>query len=374
MSRVAVDAASSLALSAREHADASERERTLARPVADALRRSPLPALLVPAALGGGEGHPAEMIAALEELATGDGSAAWCAMVAATSGLVAAYLDPELAQDAFGPGRLAGGVYAPMGRARRAADGFVVSGRWPFASGCMHADTLLGGALVEGEPPAPRVMVFPARRATIHDTWDVSGLRGTGSHDIEVTELEVPAERTAVLGADRPVHDGPLYAFPPFGLLALGIGAVALGIARAAIEDLVQLASAKRPGGSRRTLAERASIQADVARAQALVSAGRAFVDDAVDVAWEAALSGGAIPVAQRAGLRLAATHATQSAAGAVDLMYEAAGGSAIYTRSPLGRRFRDVHTATAHMMVSSATLELTGRIALGLETETGQL
>lgn len=370
----AKDAARSLAPLAREQAEASERERTLAPPVVEALRRSPLPSLLVPASLGGGESEPASLVAALEELAGADGSTGWCAMVAATSGLVAAYLDPGFARDAFGPGRIVGGVYAPLGRARRVDDGFVLSGRWPFASGCKHADTLLGGALVEGDSPAPRLLVFDAGDATIHDTWDVSGLRGTGSHDIEVAGLLVPAERTTVLGADRPRHEGALYAFPPFGLLALGIAAVSLGIARGAIGDLVELASTKRPGGSKRTLAERAGVQADVARAEALVSAGRAFVDDAAGEAWDAAVAGGVIPVAERARLRLAATHATRSAADAVDLMYEAAGGSAIYARSPLQRRFRDVHAATAHMMVSPATFELTGRIALGLETDPGQL
>mgnify|MGYP000713446159 FL=1 len=369
-----VAAAHDLAPLAREHAERSERERTLAPEVVGALRESPLPSMLLPAPLGGAEVSPAAMVSALEELAAGDASAAWCAMVAATSGLLGAYVDPGFARDAFGPGRIAGGVYAPLGRARREGDAYVVSGRWPFASGCLHANTLLGGAVAEGEPPAPRVLVFDAGDVEIHDTWDVAGLRGTGSHDFEVRELRVPAARSAALGVDRPRHDGPLYAFPPFGLLALGIAAVALGIARAAIDDLVELAAAKRPGGSKRTLAERAGVQADVARAHALVASARAFVNDAVGRAWQAAAADGEIPLAERSRLRLAATHATRSSAEAVDLMYGAAGGTAIYSRSPLQRRFRDVHTATAHMMVSPATLELAGRIALGLETETGQL
>ncbi len=368
-----VQAARDVAAVAIEHAEVSERACTLAPAVAEALAASPLPSMLVPKALGGGERAPADMLAALEELAVGDGSAAWCAMVAATSGLVAAYVEPEFARNAFSPPAIAGGVYAPMGRAERDGDDYVLSGRWPFTSGSRHATTLMGGAVVDGGP-AVRAMVFPASAATIHETWDVTGLRGTGSHDTEVSGLRVPAGHTAALGVDRPRHDGPLYAFPPFGLLALGIAAVALGIARGAIADLVELATAKRPGGSKRMLAERAPVQADVARAEALVTSGRAFAEHAVGQAWEAAEGDGELGTEERAGLRLAATHATRSAADAVDLMYEAGGGTAIYARSPLQRRFRDVHTATAHMMVSTASLELVGRISLGLKTDTAQL
>lgn len=370
-----LDAAERLAPLAAQHAAASERERTLATPVAEALAESSIPSMLVPGSLGGGQREPAEMVAVLERLAVADGSAAWCAMVAATSGLVAAYVEPEFAREAFAPPALAGGVYAPMGRATRDGGDYVVSGRWPFTSGCRHATTLLGGAIVdEGGRPSVRAMVYPAAEATIHDTWDVTGLRGTGSHDTEVTDLRVPAGHTAALGSDRPRHEGALYAFPPFGLLALGVAAVAIGIARGAVDELVELAAAKKPGGSKRTLAERAPVQAAVARSEGLVDSGRAFVAEAVGEAWRAAESEGEIQVGGRAKLRLAATHATRTAVAAVDLMHEAAGGSAIYSRSPLERRFRDIHTASAHAMVAPASLELVGRIRLGLETDTGQL
>ncbi len=147
-----------------------------------------------------------------------------------------------------------------------------------------------------------------------------------------------------------------------------------MGIANGAIQDLTEMAAAKKPGGSKRTLAERSGIQAAVAQAEALVGSARAYVVEAIGEAEEAAASGGDLGVAERSRLRLAATHGTQSAAGAVDLMFEAGGGTAIYARSPLERRFRDIHTAKAHMMVAPASLELVGRIRLGLETDTSQL
>jgi alkylation response protein AidB-like acyl-CoA dehydrogenase len=315
------------------------------------------------------------MVAALERIGRSDGSAAWCAMVAATSALVSAYLDPDCAREAFAPPAIGGGVYAPMGRARLEGDEYIVSGRWPFASGCMHATTLLGGAIVATDgAPVMRAMVFPAGEADIHDTWDTIGLRATGSHDIEVSELRVPVGRSASLSDDRPLHDGPLYAFPAFGLLALGIAGVALGIARGAINDLVEMAAAKKPGGSTRTLAGRSGIQVSVSRAEALVASARAYVGQAIEDAEGEVADIGELSPHHRAGLRLAATHATRSATQAVDLMYEAGGGTAIYSRSPLERRFRDIHTAKAHMMVAPASLELVGRIRLGLESDTSQL
>jgi len=368
-------AAGNIATLAAQQADRSERERTLAPEVAAELAASPIPSMLVPRALGGGERSPNEMVAALELIGRSDGSAAWCAMVAATSGLLSAYLDPDFARDAFAPPAVGGGVYAPLGRAQLEGDEYVVSGRWPFASGSKHATTLMGGAIVQGAAgPTVRTMVFPAAEATVHETWETTGLRGTGSHDMEVAELRVPVGHSASLSDDRPLHDGPLYAFPPFGLLALGVAGVAIGIANGAVDDLVELAAKKRPGGSKRALAERSAAQASVAQAQALVDSARAYVRETVEEAEEAAGRGGELGVPDRAKLRLAATHATRTAADAVDLMYEAGGGTAIYTRSPLERRFRDIHTAKAHMMVGPASLELVGRIRLGLETDTSQL
>ncbi|MEJ7875602.1 MAG: hypothetical protein WKF62_03005, partial [Solirubrobacterales bacterium] len=146
MTSDALEAAEGLGTCGSEHADRSERDRTLAPEVAAELAASAIPSMLVPRALGGGERSPGEMVEALEVIARSDGSTAWCAMVAATSGLVSAYLDPDFAREAFAPPAVGGGVYAPIGRARLDGDEYVVSGRWPFASGAKHATTLMGGA------------------------------------------------------------------------------------------------------------------------------------------------------------------------------------------------------------------------------------
>ncbi|CAN5465093.1 acyl-CoA dehydrogenase family protein [soil metagenome] len=343
--------------------------------------------MLVPAGVGGGEAEPAELVAAVSELARGDGSAGWCLAVAATSGMLAAYVPREAAQEVYGgEGSIAGGVFAPMGRAQPQGEegaSYNVTGRWRFGSCCQHCDWLRGGCLVsegdglrklESGAPDIRFMLFPAAETEVIDTWNVAGLRGTGSHDFSVTEIVVPHERSASLITDDPRCEGPLYAFPVFGLLALSIASVGLGIARGAIDDLVELATAKKPTGSTRTLAQRSDTQAAVAAAEAQVRSARALIDDAVGEAWRAASDGGEISVELKAALRLAASHAIRSSRDAVDSMYELGGGSAIYESSPLQRRLRDIHVATQHMLVGPATWELAGRILLGQEADASQL
>jgi len=173
---------------------------------------------------------------------------------------------------------------------------------------------------------------------------------------------------------DAPREAGALYRFPVFGLLALGIAAVMLGNAGAAVTDLVELAGGKQPQGSRKVLAERAVAQSELAQAAAALRAARALFYETVESAWAAACAGDPLDVATRAGLRLAATHATRTAADVARVMYDLGGGSAVFARSPLQRRFRDAHVGTQHLMVSPATWELTGRVLMGLPTDPTQL
>ena len=377
-------AAAALASVVRAAADRAERERRLPRDIVESMIDGGIFRMCLPRSVGGFEFHPATMIGIIEELAAADGSAGWCAMIAATSGVVAAYLDAETAREIYGdPRAVSGGVYAPHGQALAVDDRYRVSGRWPFASGCEHCTWLMGACIVRNGAgprllpngmPDSRLVLFPAADARIVDTWAVMGLQGTGSHDIEVTALDVPARRSVSLVSDPPRERGPLYAFPVFGLLATGIAAVALGIARHAVTELVMLAAGKRPTGSRRRLAERAVVQAQVAEAEALVGAAHAFLLDTVGRAWDTAAAENTMPLPVRAAVRLAATHATQSAARAVDLMYEAGGGTSVYRTSLLQRLFRDVHVVTQHIMTAQPTYELVGRLLLGLDTDTAML
>lgn len=368
----------------RERAGETERNRRVAIDLVHALADTGAFRMCVPRALGGGEVDVATLLDVIETAARADGSAGWIIMIGATSGLVSGYMPPEVAREIYGPAdTIAGGVFAPRGKAVKVDGGYRASGRWPFGSGSEHCRWLLGGCVVidDGKPvllgrgiPDSRMMLFPAADVRILDTWDVAGLRGTGSHDLEVSDVFVPAERAVSLVLDRPRADGPLFRFPVFGLLALGIAAVATGIARTAIDELVELAGGKTPTGSKRVLAERGVIQMQVAQAEAALESSRAWLRSTVAEAWDTARSTGAIPVAQRATLRLAATEAVMRSVKAVDLMYEAGGGTAIYAASPLQRCFRDVHVVTQHAMVAQSIYELTGRLLLGLETDAAML
>ena len=362
----------------REQAPATEEARRVPADTAKAFADAGFFRMLVPAALGGGEVHPRVFVEVLETLGRGDGAAGWIGMTGSTTGLLAAYAaDTELFVD---PSGIYAGVFAPRGRAKPVEGGYRVSGRWPFTSGVENATVRLGGALVfEGDTPRTlatgepeiRSFFFTAEQTSVVDTWHTSGLRGTGSHDMVVEDVFVPAERSACVLSEPPKHHGSLYAFPLFGLLSLGISAVGLGIARHALDVIVDVAQHKRSG--RKTLAQTELAQVRIARAEGEVRAAKAFMNAAIDEAWAEAEKG-ELSIARRAGLRLAATHAARAAASAVGVAYELGGGGSIYASSPLQRCFRDVHTMTQHIMVAEATLKPIGRVLLGHEVGTSQL
>jgi alkylation response protein AidB-like acyl-CoA dehydrogenase len=367
----------------RERADEIEAARRLPADLSTEFGRAGFYRMCVPERYGGLELPPMTTMETIETIAAADGSAAWCVFIAATSGTVLALLPEAGAREVFSHEEtLLGGVFAPRGEAHAEDGGFRVNGRWAWGSGTQNADWVMGGCRIfEGGRPAvgpdgaptARMMIARASEVTFHDTWYVSGLAGTGSTDFELADVFVPARRAVGLGIDRPL-ERPLYAFPQFGLLAMGIAAVALGLARAAIDELVALAGAKTPAASARPLAERQAAQAEVAQAEAERRSARAFFYEAVATAWEKACSEGRIGVDERRDVRLATTHAVRSCASAVDRMYHLAGGTSVYRASPLQRIFRDVHVATQHMMVAPSTFEVTGRLLLGLETNTSQL
>ena len=360
--------ASRAAAAIAPHVRVIETGRRLPPEVVEALATAGLFKALVPRDYGGGEHPIGELVDALETLARVDGSAAWCAMIGATSGLISAYLAPETARELFDdPRAISAGIFAPFGKARAVEGGYRVSGRWPFASGCQHATHVMGGVMIAREgKPEMRSMVFAKEDVRVHDTWDVAGLRGTGSHDVEVEDAFVPEARTlSLLGPPR--HEGTLYRQPLFGSLAAGVAAVALGLARGALEELVTIAKTKRIGPER-TMASRELVQRDVGMAWGALDAAKATLVVALDANAREVERDGAASLQTRARLRLAACHATKESAKVVDLAYEHGGGAAIYATSSLQRAKRDVHVATQHLMVSGTSATLAGRALLGLD------
>lgn len=378
-----LDRARALAPDIRAASGEMDALRRLPDHLANRFREAGLYRLCIPKAYDGLEAAPHEIVETLEALAEVDASAAWCVMISATTGAFGAYVGEDFGGSIFAdPALVFAGVYAPMGKAVVESDGYRVSGRWKWNSGGQNATWLCGGCLIyeNGAPRMPtdkipdhRMMLFPAGDVTFVDTWHTGGLRGSGSGDMTVSDLFVPAARSVSLISDKPRITTPLYTFPVFGLLALGIAAVASGNARAALEEFASEAAAKRTQGGR-TLAERATVQAAFAEATARLGAARAYLLAEVDAAWAEARSAPAISLAQRAQLRLAATHLVRTAADVVRTLQDLSGGNGVFLANSLHRRLADAQTMTAHIMVAPATYELTGRALLGVPVSTAEL
>lgn len=354
-----------------------EQARRLPADISEGFASTGIYHMLVPSEFGGGEVHPQTFVDVIRRVAEGDGSAGWNVMIGSTTGLLAASLPEGFGAEIYGnaPGVLTVGVTAPLGRAERIEGGYRITGRWPFGSGSQNAHWISGGCFVfengeqvKNDKGAPEVhlMMFHRDQVVIENTWQVSGLCGTGSHHFHVDNEFVPEGRSVVLGGRTRVQR-PLYQFPMLGLLALGVSSVSLGIGYKALAAFIDLADAKKPTGSSRSLAMRPQVQAMVAESTADLDSARAYMTSVIDAAWEQAQSGERLSTETKASLRLAAANATHRSVAAVDRLYQAGGGTSIYEDSPLQRCFRDIHVSTQHIMVAAPVYEVIGRVQLGL-------
>jgi alkylation response protein AidB-like acyl-CoA dehydrogenase len=378
------DAVTSLGREADRRAEEIEQLRRLPTDLARALVDTGLGRAWAPARYGGLELPVIDLLDVLESLATHEAGTAWCGMIAATTSLLGGFLPERWAEAVYSdPRAVTGGHAAPLGRARPVEGGLVVSGHWQWGSGTSHCTWIGGGTLVvdAGGAPAARpdglrapFVLFSPDQVELLDTWYTMGLRGSGSTDYEVHEAFVPEGRWVEIVGQEPVADGPLYRFPFFGALALGVCSVSLGLARRALDELAELAVGKRYALSTRPMAARPVVQAEVARAEAQYRSARALVRDSVAGAWTAASTGHALDIEHRRLLRLAATNATTQSVAVVDTLFRTAGGTAVYESSPLERILRDVNVASQHAMVAPRTYELVGRLALGQSTDIAQL
>jgi alkylation response protein AidB-like acyl-CoA dehydrogenase len=363
----------------RAAGDEGERERRLPDRVARAMAEAGIARMLAPRAIGGLEIDPLTQLDVIEELARAEASAGWVAQVYSSCAHLTGFLDPEVGREIFGrnPGAIMSGTLAaPYGRATVVDGGFAVSGRWPYGSGCQSADFLsfTTGVYVGDAPrldadglPEQRIVVVPAASAIIHDTWHVGGLRGTGSHDVELRDVFVPASWT-FWWTERPAHPGPLYKHR-WWLLAHG--AQRLGVARAAIDALAELAQVKTPTRSTILIRDRPITQMQYAQAEALCRSARAFLWDTAARLWERSSDGEVLGMKDLALARLANTNALVVAAQVADLMFSAAGGTAIHSDHPIERLFRDAHAAAQHATASVPTYEQWGRVLIHPEPET---
>lgn len=347
-------------------ADEAERLRRLPAPTVAALADAGLFTMCLPEVYGGSGAGPVVMIDAVQQVAEADGSAGWCAGIASTTSSLASFLAPDVARAVFPTTATAtGGVFAPNAVGTRDGAGYRVSGRWQWGSGTQHCEWIVGGARCDDG--TQRVCFFSPDQVTFHDTWHTAGMRGTGSLDFSVDDVHVPDEYTYAVG-ERAVVDEPISRFPNFTLLALGIAATGLGIARRALDECAELAGAKKPQYSSRSLAESSYAQTEFARAEANWRAARALLRSEVGGAWDAAVAGEPVGVDVRVAMRLAAAHAASTCVGVVDTAWTLAGGTAVYDASVLGRCVRDAHVVTQHIMVAPKLNETLGKFLLGVD------
>jgi alkylation response protein AidB-like acyl-CoA dehydrogenase len=360
-----------------------EAERRIVPEVVTALHEAGLFHMLLPASFGGGAADIVAFNQVIETIAAADASTAWCLAQQVASTQAAGYLDPKIAREIFAPpdGAVAWGP--PSGAKAVVVDGgYIVNGRWRFGSGSEHCPWLGGHCAVfdaDGKPrldkqgrSVMRTMLFTKDKATFYDIWNVIGLRGTGSNAYEVTELFVPEVYSywRDLPADRRGAD-PLGNIPLLTLYGMGFSGVGLGLARASLDAFMKLAEAKKPGsvhGAPVLLRDNAVIQARVAKATGRLQSARAYLRDMLRVFWDAATANRAVPLEQRAQLRVAITGAMEQARRVVDFAYHAAGTNAIFHGSPFERRFRDMHTVTAQGHAHLSNFEAAGQALFGIE------
>jgi alkylation response protein AidB-like acyl-CoA dehydrogenase len=357
----------------RAGGDQAERERRLPAHVAQAMAEAGICRMLVPRAVGGLEVDPITQLDVIEALAHAEASAGWVAQVYSSCSHITGFMAPEVGWEIFGRNPnaiMSGTLAAPYGRATVVEGGYRVTGRWPYGSGCQNSDFLAftTGVYIGDEPridkfglAEQRIVVVPSSSAIIHDTWRVSGLRGTGSHDVELQDVFVP-EGWTMWWTDEAPHPGPLYKHR-WWLMAHG--AQRLGVARAALDELYTLAQVKTPTRQTNLIRDRAITQMQYAQAEAMWGSARAYLWETARVLWAKTSSGQEATQKDLALARLSNTNASVVAAQVADLVFSAAGGTAISESNPIERMVRDAHAAAAHATASIPTYEQWGKVLI---------
>jgi indole-3-acetate monooxygenase len=359
----------------RGYSDQIERERKLPQELVAQIRDEGFFHALLPRDLGGREADPVTAARIVEEVSKADASAGWCVMLAAQSCAFAGFMSTEESRTIWGNGGIVAGTARPIGRAVAVDGGFDVTGRWPFASGSTHATWFAAECILydgdqkrvdENGDDRTKMLFIPASEVTIHDTWDTLGLRGTASNDFSIEHAFVPETRGFQVIVDKPVHPWPLYRTEP--LAFINHGAQSLGVARSAIESTIEIAGRKDGWGGVK-VKDLPRLQSTVAEASALVGSAANYLYETSWALWQQALEGDTDP-ALRGTVRLATSHAAKCSVQAVDMLHAILGTASVMSSSPLSKHLRDIHTASAHVMIGTMTFEASGRVLMGMEPQ----
>ena len=367
----AVESLSSIFLA---RADEAEARGTLPQATVDAIYETGLFSFKVPQVMGGAEADPMIQLDVIEAASRIESSAGWCLMIGAGSlANLAAFCPDEAIDDLFVGGRnpKTAGVFAPSGEATPVDGGYRVSGRWAFGSGIRHSEWVSQGARIVGDnSDAPRQIriVVPTVQVEIHDSWDVVGLRGTGSCDYSMTDVFVPQRFTWAGGEARPRRGGPNFLLGRPGMQTTGHCGFAAGVGRRALDAVTELALSKKRGyqGSTELVADRGAFQRFLGESDLKLRAARAMVLETIEEAWESVCQDITPPPPLQARMRASSSYITEVAADVVAQAFRFGGGSAMYNSHVLQKCLRDINAAAQHQMVSDRAYENHGQFALG--------
>jgi len=339
----------------------------LSHDVVDALDRAGLFKMWVPESLGGSELSPRASLEVFALTAYADPSAGWVQMAASLAiGTAGSYLGDTAVKELFGSGRcpvIAGQGTAP-GVATPVEGGYLLTGSWSFGSGLKHSDHIHTLGIVAGTGE-PRIFVVPVEQADLKmDSWDVMGLRGTGSIDYTITDAFVPEDYTHFAFTREPLHGGALYHLGIIGLAVVCHSAWATGVGRRLLDELTQLVRSKsgRPG----SLAQSDAFRTDFAKTEARFRAAVALVDAAWTEVEASVLAGRQITVRQDTLIRIALGNITDALANVANFVYLSGGTTALRKSSPIERIVRDVHAGTQHITSGPGMWRAAGEELLG--------
>jgi indole-3-acetate monooxygenase len=381
-----VQAAAALRPLLRTYHDEIERGQRIPKAVVEQLREAGVYRMVIPQSLGGLQVDPLTYLRVVELLSEGAGSVGWNVCNNSIAQLVTLGLPDDGVQEIHGngPSIVAGTAVQGGGQAEPVEGGYRVTGHWTFGTGCQEAAWMLGSfqILDDGQPrrrPDGGSLywrgVFPRADVKIVDgSWDVSGLRGTGSFDWTVQNLFLPERRT-MIHAGVPLDNqwarwpGTTYALPAQAWVGPHHSAVITGIARAGIDALIALAVEKTPRGRSGMLCENPQVQDAIGRADAILNAGRIYRGAMIAELWNTIAAGKETTLAQRARCRLASTYAADSAREAMDLVYRHGGSTSFKRESRLAECWRDLHVVGQTVTIAPEWYPIGGRAYLGMDT-----
>jgi 3-hydroxy-9,10-secoandrosta-1,3,5(10)-triene-9,17-dione monooxygenase len=369
----------------RDRASKTEELRRLPPETERELHETGLFRIVQPKRVGGSELDYVALVDCAEAIGQADASAAWNFANLASHQWMLAMFDKR-AQDAVwgkDPNALiASSFIFPAGRARKADGGYVLRGSWPFSSGVDSCEWNMLASVVSSDDEADgieyRIFLLNKSDYRIKDTWNATGLRGTGSNDVEVEDAFVPEPMTVAVselaGGPTPgsaVNPNPLYTLPVFSLFPYVLSGVALGNAQACLDDYVEIARYRASTYNRAKLGDLQTTQIKIAEASSKIDAARLIMRSTCIEAMAEARRDRIPDVAAKTKMRRDGAFTVNLCTEAVSLLFAASGARGLYTSGALQRQFRDAHAINSHIAFNfDAAGTNYGRVALGLPSE----